>query len=305
MSQVWLSLGALTGAQQSPCQRAAGGDLIYSPCQCQANGDGSVNVTCVLVSNDDIRNAFRGSIAPDINQFQIVPLEGPTQQLLIEADLLSGKRAKIINIASCTSKLEIDPAAFTDSSDYTEELSISECDIDLVNFEFLQNFNQMTSIILKTVSNIRTISTLPPLLKLDELSIAESTGFTNPLLIFPTNSLMSMTRLTLIGNSDLDSRVTNKILSSIASKGVALRELTITQSPLINQIPDNIIDISSLVSVDLSSNSLAIFGPNAFNFTDYRSMRIIDLSNNKLNAIPNNAFSQGNHHLFYFSQNKF
>ena len=297
MLQVLLFFVAFVGAQQSPCTNAQG-NSIYSPCGCVVNEeDNSANVTCVMVGNQEIRNVFKDSVAQNINQFSIVPLAGQTQ-LLIEADLLYGKRAKIIKIASCSKNeliqsLEIDPEAFLASSGYTQEFSIAECDIDQINFRFLENFDQLTDFSLINVANIRTIGTLPLLANIDSLSIVESTGFKNPLLIFPAQSLPSLSKFVLKGNTDLDNRVANEILSLIVSNGIGLRQITLTNSQLVTQVPNNIVDIPSLNYIDLSSNSIALIGPNTFNFTDYRTVRLIDLSNNQLTAVSDNAFSQG------------
>lgn len=290
-----LGLWSFSYAQQSRCVDGEN-KPIYDPCYCEGTGEGNVDITCVGVDNQIIKDIFLNSIEPEINRFALVPLAGQLNQLNIDANLLSGKRARVIHIASCpdvTRSLQIHPEAFRSSSDYAQEFFVVQCDFNQVNWNFLNNFRELRDIHLVNVDGIQSINSLPSLNSIKQLSFTNCMGFSNPLLEFPAKSLVPLETLVLDGNTDLSNEVANSIMSTLASDAVQLGSLTLINSPLINQIPENIGDIFTLKSVNLSSNFIASISSDVFNFPDDLSVRLIDLSNNKVRTISANAFSQG------------
>jgi hypothetical protein len=81
--------------------------------------------------------------AKDIFSFSLIPAPSTT---VIPADLLlSGRRVQSVNV-SCASnsyQLRMDAAALLASSDYTAEISISYCNLGLLDYSFLPAFNKL------------------------------------------------------------------------------------------------------------------------------------------------------------------
>lgn len=297
-----LGLWSSSYAQQSRCFDDQ--DIsIYYPCLCDGTGEGNLNITCLGVSNRKIKDIFRDSEAPEINRFALVPFAGSSNQLDIDEDLLSGKRARTIQIGSCpddaSRPLQIHPDAFRSSSDYAQKFIIIDCEINRVNWSFLSDFRELKEIQLGSVDGIKSINSLPTLNNIKQLSFTDSTGFSDPLLDFPAKSLVSLATLVLDGNSDLNNEVTGTIMSTIASNAVQLESFTLINSPLITQVPENIGDVLTLKSVNLSSNSIGSVGSDAFFFSSDLSVRLIDLSNNLIATVSPDAFSQGFIFLVY------
>lgn len=289
-------------AQQSGCFNEFNVD-IYSPCYCEETGQGSLNITCLgdLVSDQEIQRIFQDSTATEINRFALIPAvttpgqpDGPDLIQVID-NLLSDKRARIIEIATCPlgSTLQISSNAFRTSNVYAQEFSITDCDIDQLNWAFLRTFTRIVNVRLTTVSGINSISSLPILRNAEQLTFDNCLGFDNPLLSFPAASLPALKTLNFVGNTDLDNPVADNILLALANVGVPLTNLNIRQSPLITLVPQNIGDISSLTSINLSNNKINSVDSNAFSFLNDRSVRFLDLSNNVVNTISYNAFSTG------------
>ena len=284
-------------AQQSRCFNDLGA-AIYSPCVCDGSGEGNLNVTCLgdLVTYQEIQKIFEDSTALVINRFALVPaVSGSSNIIEIIDDLLSNKRARVIEIATCppASTLQISPNAFRNSKIYTQEFSITDCDIDQLNWAFLQNFSQIINVRLTTVSGIHSFSSLPPLRNAAQLTFDSCSGFDNPLPSFPAASLPALKRLDFVGNADLSNPVADSIVLALASNGVQLQSLTIRQSSLITLVPVNIGGILSLTSIDLSNNKIKFIDSNSLSFLNDRSVQLIDLSSNTVDIISANAFSTG------------
>ena len=273
---------------------------IYSPCLCVETGGGNLDITCLgsEVSDQQIQVIFQDSTELEINRFALVPdVGGKPNKIDIIDNLLADKRARVIDIASCTfgSTLNISPKAFQSSSNYAQEFSITDCDIDQLNWKFLQNFQQMINIRLTSVTGIHSFSSLPRLRKAEQLSFIDCLGFDNSLLNekFPAQSLPALKTLVFDDCTDLSNPVADDIMLSLASNGVPLNDLAIRRSPLITLVPGSLGDIESLTSIDLSNNKIELVTSNAFNFLNNLSVRLIDLSNNAVNDISYDAFSQG------------
>jgi hypothetical protein len=272
---------------------------IYSPCYCDGTGGGNLDITCLgsLVTFQQIQLIFQDSTELEINRFALVPDDGKPNKIDIIDNLLANKRARVISIASCKfgSTLNISPKAFQSSSNYAQEFSITDCDIDQLDFKFLRNFLQMINIRLTSVTGIHSFSSLPRLRKAEQLSFIDCLGFDNPLLNekFPAQSLPALKTLVFDGSTDLINPVADDIMLSLASNGVPLNDLAIRRSPLITLVPGSLGDIVSLTSIDLSNNKIELVTSNAFNFLNNLSVRLIDLSNNAVNDISYDAFSQG------------
>ncbi len=289
-------------AQQSGCFNELNVE-IYSPCFCEETEQGSLNITClgVSVTNQEIQRIFQDSTAPEINRFALIPAvttpgqpDGPDLIQVID-NLLSDKRARIIEIATCPpgSTLRISPSAFRTSNVYAQEFSITDCDIDQLDWKFLRTFTRIVNVRLTTVSGIHSISYLQILRNAEQLTFDNCLGFGTPPLDFPAASLPALKTLNFVGNTDLDNPVADNILLALATASVPLTYLNILQSPLITLVPKHIGDISSLTSINLSNNQINSVDSNAFSFVNDRSVRFLNLSNNAVNTISYNAFSTG------------
>lgn len=271
----------------------------YKPCSCVGleSVDGSVNVSCILRTNEEIKAVFNN--APDrvINLFSLVP--APENNLLIVgADLLADKQARSITIASCPSlpsgSLEIDLNAFRYSKDSVQEFNLLECfSIDLLNWKFLQDFDQLTTLRLDSVNNIQSIDTLPVMKNLEQLSIASCTGLGHPLIKFPGTSFPALKRLILKVNNDLTDRQAEEILSSLEATAENLEELNLSYTTAITKVPDAVSQFSGLVSIDMSFNSIQTISSTDFNFSSNPAVRLLNLENNQVSSIEKDSFTRG------------
>lgn len=267
----------------------------YSPCVCTRGNDDSVNVACVGLTNSQIRSVFEDAPPIPINRFDLVPV---VERLLrIEADLLGDKKARFINIANCpsptlvASSLVIDADAFSASRDYTTSFSIIGCPLATLNWSFLDGFNQLSEISLESSTDIQSISSLPIVQNVEQVSITGCTGLEQSPVNFPGTSLPNLKRLVL--NTDLKIEQTEEILESLVSTAVGLEQLTLTQSSSIEQVPRSILKFSNLLTIELSFNSIREVGVEAFNFVPNSVVRLIDLAGNNLETIVETAFNPG------------
>ena len=283
-------------AQQSKCYNDQS-QSIYFPCYCIETEEGNLNITCLeaFVSYQQIQLIFQDSTALEINRFALIPVSDPLNQIDIIDNLLADKRARVIEIASCPtgSTLKISINAFRASSTYAQEFSITDCDIDQLNWEFLGSFDQITNIRLTSVTGINSFGSLLPLRNAGQLSFIDCSGFDNPLLDFPGASLPALKTLVFDGTTDLSNEVADNIILSLVFNRVLLNDLTIRRSMLITLVPGRLGNIVTLNSIDLSNNKIELISSTAFNFPKDLSVRLIDLSNNAVNSISFNAFSRG------------
>lgn len=284
--------------QGTVAQQSCPPELDYGKCTCVSlESDDSVNVTCVGKTNSQVQESFANAPNNIINSFELVPVI-ERGYLSITKDLLAGKKARNIFIASCPlGSLEINPGAFDLSKDLTRTFTIRDCSIGSLDWQFINGFNKLATITLKNVQEVQSIQTLPLLESVNQLAIIESTGLEDPLLRFPGSSIPEIQSLILYNNTKLNDESANQILSTLTT--TALQSLTLTNSPLITKVPENLKQFSNLKSIAMSANSIQSISANAFNFISDSDI-LIDLDYNQVATIEKGAFSLG---IFIVSSN--
>ena len=154
----------------------------YSPCSCskdQDAPDGLSSVYCYGVPMEDIRQMFNRTSPADLyilnlrNDYRFDAMEIPS-------DFLVNKRPQFITL-NCNTKgqaLNVDPAAFSFSKNYTTRLVLRSCDLAQTNWSFLTGFGNLSDIFFETSADPhKTLSTtLPDLPSLSRMWFSECSG---------------------------------------------------------------------------------------------------------------------------------
>lgn len=235
----------------------------YSPCYCGDYPGFGLYVVCELVSIDNIISVFNRTNDANIFWLQLRPLpELPNRGVVLPPDLLSGKRARAIDLY-CPSvvngdlyKLSIDENALTSSYDLMEYFYILGCDlIDQTDFNFLTGFNKLTNLYMYDSRNVQSFQNLPALPNLGTLSINQCTGF-ELINNFPASSFSSVQQVHLTDNyldDQLAGRILNSLVSSTAINTVKVLSLAYNRLTL---IPEQIPLFTQLNDLSLSGNYL-------------------------------------------------
>ena len=260
----------------------------YSPCVCGQDALGNLYVNCIDVLPVDIQVAFNKTTAQDIYSLVLIlPAAGGN----IPADLLSGKRALIIDLLGPNSdfQLVMDPAAIRSSSNYTKQLVISKCNLSLMDFTFLRGFARLEELRLDYATNIKPVEKLPPLVSLSGLTIDNSRGF-EALVDFPAIAFSRLSRLYLY-NDDLNDESLAIILNAFVSapSASATLEVLALGNNRITRAPEQIGFFPSILDVALTKNNISLITAGAFSLSA-PGIRSIYLNNNSLNAIEPNSF---------------
>ncbi len=260
----------------------------YSPCNCGQDALGNLYVNCIEVLPIDIQAAFSNTTALDIYSLVLIlPAAGGN----IPADLLSGKRALIIDLLGPNSdsfQLVLDPGALRSSSSYTKQLVISKCNLVQLDFSFLRGFSRLEELRLDYATNIKPIENLPPLSSLSGLAIANSRGF-EALVDFPAIAFSRLNRLYLY-NDDLDDPSLTIILNAFASATSAntLQVVTLGNNR-ITRVPQQILSFPSLLDVAFTNNNISLVTTGAFSLSA-PGIEKVYLNYNSLNAIEPGSF---------------
>jgi hypothetical protein len=258
----------------------------YSPCACGQDANGNLYVNCIEVMPLDIQDAFNRTTALDIYSLVLIlPAEGGN----IPADLLSGKRALIIDLLGPSKdsfQLIMDPSALRSSSSYTKQLVISVCDLSLLDFNFLRGFSRLEELRLDSTTNIKPIENLPPLTSLVGLAIDNSQGF-EALTNFPARAFSSLNHLYFY-NDALNDQAVDIILNAFASSTSANTLVTLTLSKnLINRVPSQVLSLPNIKNFALTNNNISLINTGAFALNAPQKMY---LNNVSLDTIEPDAF---------------
>lgn len=234
----------------------------------------------------DIQSAFSRTTALDIYSLVLILPEGGGN---IPADLLSGKRAFIIDLLGTDRdlfQLIMDPAALRSSSSYTKQLVISKCDLSLLDFDFLRGFSRLEELRLDSASNIKPIENLPPLTSLVGLAIDNSQGF-EALTNFPARAFSSLNHLYFY-NDELNDQAIDIILNAFVTSTSANTLATLTLSKnQITRVPSQVLSLPNILNFALNNNNISLINTGAFSLT---APNKIYLNNVSLDTIEPGAF---------------
>lgn len=268
----------------------AGCDANYSPCTCTLFGDRSVQLDCDQVSVQDVQDILNRTTTRDLYRFDWILPRAEVAANLPE-NFFSDKQSGIIRIACSlysSTQLSIHPDAFRSSSGYTNQLILSDCDLEPLTFEFLTDFQVLLQLNIYSSRNIQGLQNLPALPHLQEFDVFDCTGF-DRFTTFPLNSSPVLETLKLNSNQ-LDDRVVSLILNAIAgsSSGGTLSYLSVSNNRL-TLVPEQLSSLSQLASFYASDNNITFIGKGSLTFTD-SVVRSIYLPHNSLAAIESEAF---------------
>ena len=217
------------GAAQVDCPN--GED--YSPCECtRSSPDSLPNIDCRRINLEQVAAVFNRTTAAELDRFSLF-LSDSVQ--IIPADLLSNHRTRYIRI-ECPGIIEyslrVDPQAFRSSKDTTQQIDISYCLMNRLDFEFMSGFNRVTETHFSGMSyvNLANWTSFPELPNLDQFSIFSSKGL-NDWTTFP-KLVKGLSYLSLSYNA-IQNDAMDRILNwTVQYSADTLQELYIDQNDL-------------------------------------------------------------------------
>lgn len=260
----------------------------YSPCICGQDSIGNLYINCIDVLPQDIQDVFNKTTALDIfSLVLILPNEGAS----IPADLLVGKRASIIDLVGTNTdsfELIVNSDALRSSSAYTQQLVISKCNLNRLDFAFLKGFSKLVEFRLDYTSGIKPIENLPPLINLAGLTIDNSKGF-EELTQFPAFAFSRLERLYLY-NDELNDHTLEIIMDSFVSSMSVETLTTLTLgNNRITRVPHQIRSLSRIIELALSNNNITLLSNGALTLSA-PNIEAVFLKNASLSFIEDNAF---------------
>lgn len=259
----------------------------YSPCSCSQDGV-DVFVTCTDVQPEQIKEAFSRTSYPVLKEVAMVL---PADAGRLPADLLSRKLAEIIRIRGSgrdSFQLTIDFAAFSPSKSKTTLFEITDADLSLLSFGFLDEFSVLQSLYLTRISGIRVIGGVPLLQSLDEMFVNDCLGFTE-FSEFPFGSFPNLKVLHLTNNQDLYDDKLAIILTALDSSIARdnLNELAMDANRL-THVPLRLPNFPNLQKVSITSNNIEFLQVNSFASAKFTYFNI---QSNSLDLVEPGAFN--------------
>lgn len=207
---------------------------------------------------------------------------------IIPPDLLNETAAKNIQFY-CQFKptyLNFDPKSFRSSKDYTQSINITNCDLSLLNYNFLESFSALGNLYYFDVANLSSsLASLPCLPSLSKLNVKESLDFEG-FDLFPVSNVPVLSILSILSCPKF------MVMPNVPS----LTKLTIDNCPMFNHW-DVVAQLSQLVDVSLNrlsektiTNALVAFTASPL----IDKIVILNLTNNRLMKVPEQ--------IQYFSQ---
>lgn len=155
----------------------------YSPCSCWLVFTGVYVVECLDVSLDSVNDVFERTTPANLFVFSFRPTIAENAPFIPE-DLIGNHHAEIIDLfcASANYPMKLDENAFRSSAGYTTQLSIHDCDMNLMggfDFSFLSVLaSSLESLKFQSTLRIHLAAwnTLPALPKLTQFILFDNQG---------------------------------------------------------------------------------------------------------------------------------
>ena len=184
-------------------------------------------------------------------------------------------------------RLEIHSEAFRSSRNFTKQVKIYSCDLEMLNFAFLTDFCQLTDLLIKNSINVR-MSNFPQLPSLMNLQIIQCTGL-NGWIEFP-RSISSLEYINLQGNGLNDERmyaILEWILKSPSSD--TLNRLDISFNKL-TRIPIQLKSFAMLTRIYLNNQQNPGFGFVKLTLSLTAPLAFLDLSSCNITGFHPDSF---------------
>lgn len=260
----------------------------YNPCTCNQEGV-DVYVICTDVQPSVIKGVFSRTTYPVLKQIEIIL---PLNSEPLPADILNRKIAEYIIVRGKgrdSTLLSIDIAAFSPSKTKSTYLSITDVDMNQLNFAFLDGFANLQRLYLERNSGIRVIKDINLLENLIELSINDCLGFpefTN----FPSGSLPILRSLYVTNSQDLTEDKLNIILTALNASPAkeTLYELSLESNGLI-RVPLRLTNFPILARLQINGNSITYLELNSIGLGAPKT-EVLSIASNKLANVEPGAF---------------
>lgn len=216
----------LTNGQDNPLGAAPNCRSSVAPCICNGPAwDSSTEITCNRVSVTTVRTMFgRLTNTVAIGALTLTPNANDT---MIPANVIGKQKIAqlTLNCPSRFTNFRVDRLAFASSAQTVSSVSISNCDLFMVDWSFLTNFTKMTSFSVSSSDNIHwTFNTFPSgtltsLTSITLQKIRNMNGFQNPYFKYPAIVAQGLTAVTIkycydFGDDALENLLTKWITPS-------------------------------------------------------------------------------------------
>lgn len=194
-----------------------------------------------------------------------------------------------LQCSSNTSKFEVSKNAFRSSQNYTTELFITNCNLQLIDFAFLTSFNNLNFILFdKSVGLQQSLQSLPnPLPKLTHVRCTDTN--LNGIVDFPV--LSSELLFLVLPNAQLDDDDCSRILDWIATASNATLVNLYLSNNNLTKIPSQISKFSAIENIWMSNNRITTLPTNAITIAYIIRYFNIFLDGNEIHTIEPNAFN--------------
>lgn len=243
-----------------------------------------------MVSVADVERIFTTTVETEIDTLKwTLPIQ---PNIVIPPNLLDNKHVQILtlNCVSPTNSLTIDTDAFRSSQDFTYNFGVKGCDFaNQLDYSFLNDFSNLSSIHLDSMTNVPSIAKFPPSLpKLYYLEVYKTSGLEEiGTSNVPSLSYPSLQTVDLI-NDGLTDRAVDQFLNAIYPSAVNSLEVLNLGSNLLTRVPAQVPLLFPFM-IDLSMNGNKI---QQITSPIYFSGRVQSffLANNGLTYIPPGTF---------------
>lgn len=258
----------------------------YSPCTCTQEGV-DVYVTCTDIQPADIKEMLGRTSYPVLKQVEIFL---PSDSTPLPVDVLNRKVAEYIKIHGHSREdflLDIDFGAFTPSKNKATIVEITDADLNLLNFGFLDGFVKLRSLSLKRASGVRVIKDIRLLESLEEMYINECLGFTE-FTEFPSGNFPILKILHLNSNQDLDDDKLSIILAGmdVSPARETLFELFL-EANILTRVPLRLPNFPALERVSMRLNTISYLQASSVGSSRWTYFNV---QNNQLANIEPDAF---------------
>lgn len=237
-----------------------------------------------------MQQIFNRTLPADLYQLKLTP--APTDTAGIPNDLLVNKRFEQIYLYCPNGQylMTVHPDAFLSSRDLIDWLHIYNCDLNQFNFGFMAGFDQLTSLTIRSSSNLSAADwvSLPPLPKLDLFDLYACTEM-NDWTIFPL--LINGLEEFFIQNSrDIDDQAVDRILNQLVlpTSKDTLKTLYVANNQALRRLPAAIPRFTALHSLALFFDNFVLLPSYSLVFT--APVRFIYLYGSYVTTIEPHAF---------------
>ena len=264
-------------------QNNCGGQNL-SPCICASSFNNYIK--CDRVPMEEVRQVFARINLPVIDQLDLIL---SATEDTIPDDILSDQQVDSISLLchSPQNILKVDRDAFRSSRSFAKGVSIGDCDLSQLNFNFIEGFNRLASLGFDSTPNLQPTlaSTLPDLPALIYFTVSKCPDFGREGGQFPTLSL-GLNSLYVYNNNWDDDQMGRVLDWALQSSANSLQSLYLAWNRL-KQFPSQVASFPRVNYLWLHDNSEAMIIPSG----SYNSpLFYMDLSRSNITEVQEKAF---------------